>query len=219
MPVVHLIRHGQASFGAADYDVLSDVGHQQATLVADALVRSGVRPDRMIAGSLRRQQDTATTCAEAAAWDLPVDVDPRLNEYDHLGLIREHAAPAELGPAVGRAVQEELDAGLLGWIRSGRPSSDGRTFAQWRDEAVAGQREFLASLGRGGTGLMFTSGGVLAAICADLLGLGPEGFIALNRVAVNTGITKIVSGRGAASLISFNAHGHLEGAADLVTYR
>jgi broad specificity phosphatase PhoE len=219
MPVVQLIRHGQASFGAADYDVLSNVGHQQAKLLAETLVRSGVRPDRIVAGSLKRQQDTATICAEAAAWDLPVEVDPRLNEYDHLALLREQEAPPGFGPAAGRAVQEALDAGLLDWVRSGRPSSDGRTFAQWRDQAVAAQREFLGSLGRGGTGLVFTSGGVLAAICADLLGLDAAGFVALNRVTVNTGITKIVGGRGGTSLISFNAHGHLEGTADLVTYR
>ena len=219
MPVVHLIRHGQASFGAADYDVLSNVGEQQAKLLAEALLRSGVRPDRMIAGSLKRQQDTASICAEAASWDLPLDVDPRLNEYDHLALLREQEAPPGFGPAAGRAVQEALDVGLLAWARSDRPSSDGRTFAQWRDDALAAQREFIGSLGRGGTGLMFTSGGVLGAICADLLGLGAEGLVALNRVTVNTGITKIVSGRGRTSLISFNAHSHLEGAADLVTYR
>jgi broad specificity phosphatase PhoE len=219
MPVVHLIRHGQASFGAAEYDVLSDVGHQQAKLLADTLLRRGIRPDRIIAGSLRRQRDTAATCAEAAAWELPVDTDPRLDEYNHVGLLREPGGPAAAGPADGRAVQASLDAALLDWIQSGRPTSDGRTFAQWRDGAIGAQRDFLGSLGRGGTGLVFTSGGIVAAICADLLGLDPAGFLALARVVVNTGITKIVGGRGGISLISFNDHGHLEGGADLVTYR
>jgi len=219
MPVVHLIRHGQASFGAADYDVLSDVGHQQAKLLAVALVRREIRPDRIVAGSLQRQRDTAATCAEAAAWELPVDTDPRFDEYNHVGLLREPGAAAAVGLADGRAVQEALDAALLDWIQSGRLTSDGRTFAQWRDDAVGAQRDLLASLGRGGTGLVFTSGGVVAAVCADLLGLDPDGFLALARVVVNTGITKIVSGRGGISLISFNDHGHLEGGADLVTYR
>jgi hypothetical protein len=43
--------------------------------------------------------------------------------------------------------------------------------------------------------------------------------VALNRVTVNTGVTKIVSGRAGTSLLSFNDHGHLEGAAELLTYR
>jgi len=34
MPVVYLIRHGQASFGAQDYDVLSATGHRQAEVLA-----------------------------------------------------------------------------------------------------------------------------------------------------------------------------------------
>ena len=219
MPVVLLIRHGQASFGAADYDVLSDAGHQQAKLLADALLRRGVQPARMVAGSLKRQRDTAATCAAAAGWDLPLEVDPRLNEYDHIALLREQEEPPGFGPAVSKSIQPALDAALLDWIRSGRPNSDGRTFGQWRDDTITAHRDFLGSLGRGATGLVFTSGGVLAAISADVLGLGADGFVALNRVTLNTGITKIVSGQGGTSLISFNDHGHLEGSADLVTYR
>jgi broad specificity phosphatase PhoE len=173
----------------------------------------------MVAGTLRRQRDTATTCAEAAGWSLPLESDARLNEYDHIGLLRDRPAAPEFGPAGGRAVQEALDAALLDWMQSDQPGSDGRTFVEWRDGALAAQRDFLGSLERGSTGLMFTSGGVLAVICADLLGLGAEGFVALSRVAVNASVTKIVSGRGGTNLISFNDHGHLEGAADLVTYR
>jgi broad specificity phosphatase PhoE len=219
MPVVHLIRHGQASFGAADYDVLSDVGHQQAKLLADALVRRGVRPDRMIAGSLRRQQETAATCADAAGWELPVDTDPRLNEYDHIALIRDPVPLPGPEPEVGHAFQASIDAALLDWIDSPRTGSDGRTFAQWRDDALAAVREFVGSLERGATGLVFTSGGVLSTVAADLLGLGPKGFVGLSRVTVNTGITKIVSGPAGITLISFNDHAHLEGPADLLTYR
>jgi broad specificity phosphatase PhoE len=224
MPVVYLIRHGQASFGAEDYDVLSPVGHQQSELLAAALLRRGVvRPDRIVAGTLKRQQATASTCAAVAAYEVPAQTDPRLNEYDHVVLLREELDRSEAGPrpgpAAGRAVQQALDAALLGWTRSGRPGSDGRTFEQWRDDAVAAQREFLGSLGRGETGLVFTSGGVVAAICADLLGLGADGFVALNRVTVNTGITKIIGGRSGTSLLSFNDHAHLEGPADLLTYR
>jgi broad specificity phosphatase PhoE len=216
MPVVHLVRHGQASFGAADYDVLSDVGHRQAELVADALLRRGVRPDRLIAGSLRRQRDTATTCAQAAGWDLPVESDARFDEYDHVALVRALEATSSRD---GRSVQQFLDAALLDWITSDLPSTDGRTFTQWRDDAVAAQRDFLGSLGQGESGVVFTSGGVLAAICADALGIGPEGFLALNRVMANTGITKMISGRSGTSLISFNDHSHLEGVSDLLTYR
>ncbi|MEA2145921.1 MAG: hypothetical protein QOG59_1508, partial [Solirubrobacteraceae bacterium] len=133
-------------------------------------------------------------------------------------------------PAVSsRAFQDLLEQALTSWIEAGSDSrtaetgSPGRAPESWpqfvaRTHAALG--ELAGSLSSGETGLVFTSGGVLAAICAGLLGLGPSGFLALNRVAVNAAITRIAHGRRGATLISFNEHGHLErrdGA--LVTYR
>jgi hypothetical protein len=66
---------------------------------------------------------------------------------------------------------------------------------------------------------VFTSGGVIATVGAALLGLGAEGFVALNRVTVNTGITKVVRGRSGTSLLSFNEHAHLTGVPGMLTYR
>jgi hypothetical protein len=56
-----------------------------------------------------------------------------------------------------------------------------------------------------------SSAGTIAAVVADLLGLEPEAWAALNRVAVNASITTVVAGRRGRSLVSFNEHGHLGG--------
>ena len=63
-----------------------------------------------------------------------------------------------------------------------------------------------------------TSGGVIAVLAAHLLGLADDAFVALNRVTVNTGVTRVVIGRQGRSLVTFNEHTHLE-AGGLVTYR
>ncbi|HWF53236.1 MAG TPA: hypothetical protein VG223_01350, partial [Solirubrobacteraceae bacterium] len=66
----------------------------------------------------------------------------------------------------------------------------------------------------------FTSGGVLAAVCIELLGLADDAFTTFNRVTINAGITKVIHGRRGATLVSFNDHSHLERAGtELVTYR
>jgi hypothetical protein len=53
-----------------------------------------------------------------------------------------------------------------------------------------------------------------------LLELPASAVVAFNRVAVNTGVTKVVHGRGGTTLVSFNEHGHLEQrGGSLVTYR
>ncbi len=80
--------------------------------------------------------------------------------------------------------------------------------------------DFAAGLSSGETGIAFTSGGVLGAIGADLLGENSDLFPRLNKVVVNTGITKLVVGRGGTSLIAFNEHGHLDEVGPrLLTYR
>lgn len=216
MPVLYLVRHGQASFGASDYDVLSPAGHRQAELVAAALTARGVRePALLAAGTLRRQQDTALTAMAAAPWSGALQTDARFDEYDHLGLLQ--------GVFEGTGVQRALDDALLAWVRSGSASDSeqagGRTWASFSSGVVAARREAMSRLGPGEAGVVFTSGGVVAAICAELLGLGAEGFVALNRVGVNTGVTKLVSGRSGTSLLSFNDHAHLDAVPELLTYR
>jgi len=51
MPAVLLVRHAQASFGAADYDVLSEHGHAQARAAAAELRARGLgRPAANVKG-------------------------------------------------------------------------------------------------------------------------------------------------------------------------
>ena len=76
-----------------------------------------------------------------------------------------------------------------------------------------------APLASGGQAWAFTSGGVIAAIGAALLGAPPATFIALNRVSVNSGVTTIITGRGGPRLLTFNDHSHLEQDRALVTFR
>ena len=45
-----VIRHGQASFGQDNYDVLSDLGHEQARAAGAALREAGWVPDRLVTG-------------------------------------------------------------------------------------------------------------------------------------------------------------------------
>ena len=66
---------------------------------------------------------------------------------------------------------------------------------------------------------MFTSGGVVAALGVLLIDLPPSAMLTLNRVAVNTGITKLISGRRGITLVSFNEHSHLEQSGQAITYR
>lgn len=216
MGAVYLVRHGQASFGAADYDKLSALGVRQSEVFGAALRARGVRFTRVLSGSLRRQRHTAEAAQAAAGLELPCEVDERWNEYDHFGVVTQHG-PAAADTGSSREFQRTLDAALRVWIE--QEAACPETWKGFRERVEQACRELIDGLGRGENALVFTSGGVIAVLCSGLLDGSTETFVALNRVGVNTGVSKLVSGRSGVSLISYNDHAHLEGDPELLSYR
>ena len=212
MPTLLLVRHAQGSFGGADYDVLSERGQEQAATLADDLEAREVNVTRVLAGSLARQRDTAAPVAERFGRE--IEIDPRWNEYESEEIIASHASPS-LFEGTQREFQALLDAALVEWVTQ----ADG-SWPAFRERVRAAFDELAGVLESGETALVSTSGGPIAAIGVALLGLPPEGFVALNRVAVNAGVTKVVTGAAGATLVSFNEHAYLERQSrSLLTYR
>ncbi len=227
VPSILLVRHAQASFGGERYDVLSDHGHVQVAALAADLKRRGVRIDEVVSGDLDRQRDTAQPIADAAGCELTID--PRWNEYatgDILGNhsdteLREERRPRDDSPPPSsRDFQAILERALDAWIDAGAAGPADESWTVFADRVQQALADLAARLGSGRTALVATSGGPLAALCVQLLDLPAPAFVAFNRVVVNAGITKVVSGRGGTTLVSFNEHAHLEqGEPSLVTYR
>lgn len=217
MPLICLVRHGQASAGADDYDVLSEPGRVQAAVVGRELARRGLRDPYLVSGTLTRQRDTAQLLAKAAGFERPLQQDARWNEYDHLDLVARYAPVT--GPA--SSMQDLLDHALLAWMRDpAATDADGETWAAFAGRATAGLAELSAALGRGRDAVVVTSGGVLAALCGTLLSLSHEGVVALNRVAVNASVTTLAVGASGTTLLTFNEHAHFTGdRRQLLTYR
>lgn len=97
-----LVRHGQASFGAADYDRLSDRGVEQARALGARWAAEGLTA--IYTGPLRRQVDTARIARDvaiAAGHALPEPIElPGLAELPAFELI------ARFLPEVARAHPE-----------------------------------------------------------------------------------------------------------------
>ena len=216
MPIVHLVRHGQARFGTDDYDALSDLGVRQAQIAGRELVRRGVANASLMSGSLQRQRHTVLLLAEELGLaDVTPDVDPRVNEFDAHALVDQRLG--RVGATDGMTSQEfqvHLDDELRDWIVE-RPDQWGY-FALGAVEAVA---EFAATVPRGGTAVIATSAGVTAALCGTLLDAGPEGVIAMNRVSTNASITTLLAGSRGLSVLTFNDHAHFAHDRSLQTYR
>lgn len=225
MPTVLLVRHGQASFGAADYDVLSGLGRRQAEIVATSLTGRGYRPSRLVGGTLRRQRETAAAFGALGAPDL--EIEPRWDEYDLDQVLTHHGGSAlRLNSAGGgetttnRGFQAALEPGLAEWVAHADRSPTAQTRPQFAGAGSGALADLAAGLGQGETAVVVTSGGTIAGVVGTLLGAPAETFRSLNRTLVNASVTKLAIGSTGTNVVSFNDHSHLELVdRDLVTYR
>lgn len=214
MPAIYLLRHGQASFGTDDYDVLSELGRRQAAVAGAALARRRLRHPVVVSSGLRRQRDTAAIAAEALGVE-PSGVDVRFDEFDAHAAVAAHlGGPGATDGMSSTEFQRHLDVVMATWMDTG----DER-WRRFTDGAMAALVGLAASLPPGSDAVVATSAGVTAVIAGQLLGADSDGVIAMNRVSVNASITTVVAGSRGLSLVSFNDHAHVLDDRTLLTNR
>lgn len=222
---IHLVRHGQASFGSADYDRLSDLGQRQSAVLGQWLSRIGQPADRVVCGTLRRHRQTAEACL--GAWEVSQAIveDDGFNEFDHRDILvrarpdlAEDGALARLvaGPDGRRAFQKVFAAAVERWMAGAHDAEYAEPWPAFRGRCVTALERVAAD---GGEVWVFTSGGPIAALVQHVLGLSDARMLDLNWGIANAGITRL-SGDGR-RLGGFNNVAHLEaaGGAPLITYR
>ena len=82
MGTLYLVRHGQASFGADDYDNLCDLGARQSRRLGEYFAGNGLHFDAAIHGTLRRHLQTFDGIRDGLGRPLQALAWPGLNEYD-----------------------------------------------------------------------------------------------------------------------------------------
>lgn len=230
MGAIYLIRHGQASFGRSDYDELSATGHEQARVLGAALKARLPRVDEVVSGGMKRHRQTAAACLEAMGLPPQMQETAGFREYDHDEIIVRHeprfARPEvmmqELArtPDPRRAFQAMFSQAMERWIAGEHDADYAESWGVFHRRCNEALDALIAALGASKTALVFTSGGVISAICRELLDLPDLQAYRLNLTLANCGVTKIVYSEHAKYLSTFNEHAHFEGALHkLITYR
>ncbi len=229
MAAIYLIRHGQASFGAANYDRLSPTGEAQARALGTLWARQGWAVHHAFHGTLERQQRTLGLALDTAGLTPPVQELAAFDEFDHEGLI------ARLLPVLARE-DEEVAAFMAGTVdRKARfqsvfekivrhwlqhPDSGVEPWSRFRERVTDGLNEVKARLGKGEKAVIVTSGGPITAAVQSVLGLGDEAAFGINWSLANAGITKLVTDGKRLSLAYLNHYHYLRDAPECrVTYR
>lgn len=246
MTTLLFARHGQASFGQENYDQLSNLGTQQAQLLGTQYAGLQRQVDGLMTGTLSRQRDSAKHFLQgyqaglerhdntSGAYNLADLAQPKvlagLNEFNHedifiksnpkfatqAGVMAEVSKSPEPMVLLAELFYESMqrwhsgdfdDDYLESW-----PAFNARV-QQTLQEIIGLTQNFDSPK----TLLIFTSGGVIAALTAHLLGEGKPDSQAAYRVTpslVNTGVTSISLKDNKPRLLSLNEHTHLYAAGE-----
>lgn len=198
-----VIRHGQASFGQNNYDVLSDLGHQQSRAVGAQLRDMGWVPDRLVTGTLIRQKDTLSSMG----FDTAPEEHAGFNEYDFHDLLHARFNGQVPDLVIGdrkthfRALRETV----FEWQDAAFDGAS-ETYAEFATRVQAA-RDFATDTSAKRV-LVVSSGGVIGQLTATALGAPARQMMNLNLQVKNTSLTRFMFSGPSFSLHEFNATPH-----------
>jgi broad specificity phosphatase PhoE len=222
MGTLYLVRHGQASFGAADYDNLSELGHKQSLRLGEYFAERDIHFDGLIAGTLRRHKQTLEGilqgmkfAGEHLSWE-------GLNEYDSeavIATVHPHKLEKPTSPEMYRHHFRLLRDGLAQWM-SGVVTPRGMPSYADFVSGVSSALDHVRNNHYGKNVLIVTSGGPISTAVGHVLGTSAEATIELNLRIRNTSVTEFAFTPKRHMLVGYNAIPHLDAPAykDWVTY-
>ncbi|MCI0490731.1 MAG: histidine phosphatase family protein [Blastocatellia bacterium] len=230
MSTIYFIRHAQA--GPRDnYDVLSDLGRNQAELLGEHLARQGVRLSRVYSGRMQRQRHTAeivrSVLADRKLSPPEITTDERWNEFSladvYRGIVRrmiaddaefardfEEMKEALIGdPHATRGATGRCDHAIMrAWMECRYPEYKGESWAAFRAR-IAECAADLSSHDHDEAIAVFTSATPIAIVTASALALAEEKLLSILGVLYNTNITTMRARNGDLRLFTLNETPHL----------
>jgi broad specificity phosphatase PhoE len=223
---IYLVRHGQAGT-REHYDVLSELGRQQAVLLGRYWQREAVMFDTVYSGALSRQQQTAQLALQQMAQPVVPQPDAQWNEFSlahvYQGmlplLLRDDAAFAADYAAMQEALRVDAHAvrGAVGrcdraiieaWMNERFDEYEGETWATFRAR-VQNALPALFAAAEQQTLAVFTSATPIAITVSEVLGVSNAKTLGLMAMVQNSSVTTLRVRDGETWLAGFNALAHL----------
>ena len=215
-----IVRHGQASFGAENYDQLSPLGQRQADLTGEFLRKMDTRFSAAYSGDLSRQRETGQRVLDQLEQAPELIIDPRFNEVQTDEqievmmplLVERDARFADLVAAMDtdtKSFQKIIETVFNYWVS---PECDVSGIQSWQDYhggVVNAFESAMASAASGTDTAIFTSGGTIATIVGHVLKLTSDRVYEFYEPVFNCSITRIIFNARKCSLSTFNDVGHL----------
>ena len=226
MGTLYLVRHGQASFGAEDYDNLSELGIKQSIRLGEYWRSKGLKFDAVLVGTLKRHAQTYAGIkdgmGEGAGFDMQALQWPGLNEYDsHAVIDAIHPQPLQKPdtPELYRHHFRLLRDGLTQWMNGVVSPKGMPTYPEFL-LGVTNALDHVRKTHADGNVLMVSSGGPISTAVGHVLGTAPETTIELNLRIRNSSVTEFAFNPKRHMLVTYNTLPHLDSVAHAgwVTY-
>lgn len=221
MAELYLVRHGQASFGAENYDVLSSLGRQQGQLLGEYFAERKIAFDHVLLGTMTRHRQTAEAIFQGLA-EVPRVTEHRgLNEYDFVALIdglgEEHRELQHLAKKSKTDFYRALRQVLLLWMEDRIEGPIPETWSEFEQRVADARRHIQGLKGRI---LAVSSGGAIATVAQQTLGAAKAAVISLNLQINNCSYCRYFFNADAFHLATFNSIPHFDRAdrSSFITY-
>jgi broad specificity phosphatase PhoE len=205
---IYLIRHGQASFMADDYDRLSHLGEQQSRALGQWW-QNNLPISPVLHGTLKRQVSTFRIATETWANPPQAQVKEGLNEHQGTEIMRLYRDQYPPLNSKREALRQFFKVNRQ-WARGEIDSGPYESWADFQQRVRTTMADILAHLTFEESIILLTSGGVIATAIGMALNLEEEKIMELNWQIRNTSISAIQYSKGRLFLRDFNGVPHLQ---------
>lgn len=214
MAEFYLVRHGQASFGAKNYDNLSQLGHQQARWLGEYFKARDLTFTELYRGDMQRHAQTAEGIVAGLGQNLTTKVHTGFNEFDFQKVGRGYLAanPDKALPDKPKPTDfyRLLKLAMYAWSQGEIEQTQlQETWAEFQSRVKQALSEVCAQNQRQPI-LIVSSGGAIAMLMSLVLGADAKQVIELNMQIRNTSISHFYFSQDAVRLASFNNVPHLD---------
>ena len=221
MATLYLRRHGQASFGAENYDKLSELGCRQAHTAGEYFRDYGIQFDAVYSGDLSRQRETARLAIASQPQEVPHHIDARFNEIKNDEQLKyllpevvkrdpKIQALVEKNLKASKDYQKLIEAVFNYWVTPACDDARIQSWANFSGGARQALQDVMQEQGSGKTIGIFTSGGTVATLVAQILGLSGEQTYQLYEPIFNCSVTQLFYNGSKVSLSYYNDRSFLQ---------
>lgn len=219
-----LVRHGQASFGADNYDKLSPLGWQQARWLGEYFQQQDRQFDDILTGKLVRHRETAQGICEGLGLSREGFTEHGgLNEFDFHSVVSAYLkqSPEEMpsDKSDARPFFKVLKRAMEAWRNNQLEAALPESWEQF-EQRVADALSFIQDNYSGKRVLVVSSGGAIAMAMKHVLGYGDDMVMNINMQVINSSLSRFVFSPRSVRMASFNNIPHLDDVSrsDAVTY-